>query len=118
MVNRYVITREQALYAIENGEFGSDMLLSAGTVIAIMSQDWCPQWHDMRSWIYNLQTDEDIDIYELIYNKVDYFDEFRQFKENVWKNHEIPYLRYYKNGKLLSETNYVNEQRLKSIIIG
>lgn len=42
MINRHEITREQAFYAIENGEFDEDVL-SYEYVIVIMTQDWCPQ---------------------------------------------------------------------------
>jgi len=28
----------------------------------------------------------------------------------------IPYLRYYQDGKLINESNYVNEQKFKEIL--
>jgi len=76
LINRYVITKEQALYSILNGEFSDDLISSKDKVVVVMTQDWCPQWINMKNWIYDIQTAEDIDIYELIYNKVDFYKEF------------------------------------------
>ncbi|MCX7747954.1 MAG: hypothetical protein N2645_13855 [Clostridia bacterium] len=116
MVNRIVLTKEQAMYALNHGEFDSSVIASKGIVIVIMTQDWCPQWGDMRRWIYNMSVEAEIDIYELIYNKVDYSREFMRFKETTFKNDQIPYLRYYKDGKLMKETNYVSEQKVRDIL--
>ena len=44
MLNRHVITKEQALNAIKNGEFGSEIISSGEKVAVVMSQDWCPYW--------------------------------------------------------------------------
>ncbi|MFZ5989899.1 MAG: hypothetical protein ACOYWZ_22610 [Bacillota bacterium] len=115
MINRKNITKEQALYAVGNGEFSNEVVSSNSTVVVIMTQDWCPQWKNLSSWIYDVKVDKEIDIYELIYNKTDYFEEFAKFKETEWKNDQIPYLRYYKNGSLFNETNYVDNKRFIEI---
>jgi len=39
---------------------------------------------------------------------VPWFEAFMEFKENIFNNREIPYVRYYKNGKLTGESNYVS----------
>jgi len=116
MINKKQINTEQAMYAIENGEFDKEITASKSKVIVAMTQNWCPQWKDLKSWVYDIETDEDIDIYELEYNKVDYFDAFMNFKENQWKNHQVPYLRFYKEGALIKETNYIGEQQFIEII--
>lgn len=117
MIKRHEITKEQALYAIKNGEFGGDVLSNVN-VIVIMTQDWCPQWINMNRWIYGLETDKDIEIYELVYNKTDYYNAFMKFKENVFGNSSVPYLRFYKNGKLINETNYISIQKFREILEG
>lgn len=116
MISKNLFTSQQVNYAMKNGEFDQDILNSKQKVVIIMTQDWCPQWADMNSWVYNLQTDEDIAVFELIYNKVDYFKEFMRFKENKWGNYEIPYLRYYNNGRLFKESNYVTKQVFQNIL--
>lgn len=116
MIKKHEITKEQALYAIKNGEFSSEVISSKNRVVVVMTQDWCPQWTFMRSWLYSLELDDEVEIYELIYNKVDYFKEFLAHKENVWHNHDVPYLRYYKGGKLINETNYKNQKSFIDIM--
>lgn len=116
MINKHIIQKEQAVNAIENGEFETDIISSKNLVIIILTQDWCSQWQDMKSWIYELELDEDIDIYELEYNNVDYFTEFMTFKENRWKNDTVPYLRFYSDGKFVYETNYINKNMFIDII--
>ncbi|OHD65862.1 MAG: hypothetical protein A2176_03360 [Spirochaetes bacterium RBG_13_51_14] len=74
-----------------------------------MTQDWCPLWTAMKSWIYSLE--EGCGLYELIYNRVEYFNEFRRFKESKWGNGLIPYIRYYVDGKLVRESNYVTKDQ-------
>ncbi len=116
MINKYSLTKDQAFYAINNNEFANEILISNKKVIIILTQDWCPQWIFMKRWIYNFEIEEDISVYELIYNKVDYFNEFMNFKERIWKNYEVPYLRYYINGKLVKETNYIGKENFINIV--
>ncbi|MDP4182981.1 MAG: hypothetical protein Q8942_18080 [Bacillota bacterium] len=116
MIRNSNISKDQALNAIKNGEFGREVIGSQNIVVIIMTQDWCPQWIDMKSWIYNVETDKSIDIYELIYNKVDYFYDFKNFKETRWKNYNIPYLRIYKNGNLFKQTNYISQQEFLDVL--
>jgi len=115
MINRHEITREQAFYAIENGEFSGDVLTHENVVV-IMTQDWCPQWINMNRWIYSLESDKNMEIFELVYNKTNYYKDFVRFKESTFGNPSVPYLRFYKNGRLVNETNYVNMQRFQEIL--
>lgn len=116
MINRHVLSKEQVLYAVNNGEFGSDVISSETFVVVIMTQDWCPQWHNMQRWVYELKPENSVNVYELIYNNTDFFNEFKNFKENQWKNYEIPYLRFYKNGQLFNETNYIGKKEFTDSI--
>ncbi len=111
------ITEEQAFYAIKNGEFDKDVIASRNNVVVIMTQDWCPQWLHMQTWLYDALNGHDVGLYELLYNKVSYFNEFREFKETVWKNDEIPYLRFYKAGKLFRDSNYIIRERFHKILL-
>lgn len=116
MIKRIVLSKEQVYYAIENGEFQEELLQSKDRVIIVMTQDWCPQWIYMMKWIYAINTEEDIDIYELVYNKTSFFDEFKKFKETGWKNYDIPYLRYYIGGKFITQSNYIRQEEVKKIL--
>jgi hypothetical protein len=108
------ITKEQAFHAIETGEFGPEITSSHERVAVLMTQDWCPQWASMRSWIYSL--DADLDLYELVYNLTPYFTEFRTFKETRWKNGHIPYVRYYRGGALVAESNYASREEFLAFL--
>lgn len=46
-------------------------------------------------------------IYYIEYDREPWFETFMEFKETVFNNREIPYVRYYKAGKLTNESNYV-----------
>ena len=107
-MNRKQITRDQAFHAIETGEFGTDVTASNERVAVLLTQDWCSQFAAIREWVYTL--DRNFDLYELVYNLVPWFSEFRSFKEGRWKNGLIPYVRYYRNGKLFAESNYVSQE--------
>lgn len=108
MISKKILSEEMARQAISTGEFGSEVTASSEMVVVIMTQDWCPQWVHMKAWLYKVETGRQVDIYELEYNKEPYFKEFMSFKENVWNNYSVPYSRFYKNGVLMKETNYIN----------
>ena len=108
MIKRLKMPREQILTAMRDGDFSDDVLSQSEYVVIIMTQDWCPQWKYMENLIYDIDSEEDVTVFELIYNKSDYFAEFMRFKEVVFKNHQIPYIRYYRNGALVNESNAVN----------
>jgi len=114
-MRRKVITKDQAIQAIKTGEFGKDVIASADRVAVVMTQDWCPQWVDMRYWLDSIDYD-DLDIYELIYNRTDFFDDFLSLKEGRWENGRIPYIRYYHKGMLVSESNYVPQDKFIKLL--
>ena len=109
MSNMKEITDEQARYTIDNGELPDEVISAAGRVAVVLTQDWCPQWATMESYIGDLteETESPILVYVLIYNRVPYFSDFLDFKESTWGNRQIPYVRYYRDGRLVNQTNYV-----------
>lgn len=100
-----LITKIQALDAITNSEFGNEIIRSAGKVAVILTQSWCPQWHAMKQFSSDFT---DAQVYLLEYDQTDYFDAFRDFKERVLGNDQIPYVRYYSDGNLIAESNAVS----------
>lgn len=111
----FIINEDQAHSAIRTGEFGRDVVASNTVVIVVMTQDWCPQWIYMSTWIPALQSESGVDIYELIYNREEYFHDFLRLKEGLWGNYAIPYLRYYRAGELVAVSNFVGKRRLKRL---
>ncbi len=100
------ITKEQAMAAAENGEFGDDIIRSADRVAVILTQSWCSQWNAMKKFVADFSGAE---IFCLEYDLTDYFDIFLEFKENTLGNDQVPYIRYYRGGVLVAESNAVSE---------
>ncbi len=117
LINRRKITEKQAREAMAKGEFGEEIIASRKHVAIILTQSWCYQWVSLDRSLESLKQkrEYEIDIYELEYDKVDYFSDFLRFKENTFRNDLIPYVRYYTDGKLVGETNYVSVTDFLSI---
>ena len=109
MAHLIKLTDSQVYHAINNGEFGPDVISSNIKTAIIMTQDWCPEWMNMKQWLTSLQDRETLDIYELIYNRAAYFNDFLPLKEERWQNRLIPYIRYYDSGHFSGESNYVSK---------
>jgi len=108
MIKLKSLTKEQLRHAIRTGEFGSDVTASCRKVAVVMTQDWCPDWKRMEPWLCNtVGCEDDLDIYIVVYNTLDCFQDFLLMKENQWRNDQIPYVRYYENGSLLRVSNAV-----------
>jgi hypothetical protein len=113
MIRIHDLPDEAARAAIRDGEFPST--ITGGTHVAvIMTQNWCTDWMMMRSWLRHLAkngkpTERDIDVYVLVYNKVEYFKEFQVHKENTFGNPLIPYVRYYSGGVYRGDSNQLRE---------
>ena len=113
MLKRQQLSRDDALYAIENGDFSASLLSAGPNVAVVMSQDWCSQWTAMRSWLKTMEkniagVNDDITVFEFVYNQIDIFHQFLDLKENSWGNRFVPYIRYYRGGELIGESNYIS----------
>lgn len=103
------LTEQQIQDTISEKEFPDGILNTGKNVAIIMTQSWCPQWMMMSSWLKNIDAESDINIYTVIYDKEPYFHEFMTFKETIFGNRQVPYVRYYIGGKLVKETNYTSK---------
>lgn len=108
------LTAQQCEYAIEHAEFENTIIASAPRVAVILTQSWCSQWIRMRAYLNEAESLLHAEnrlatmIYYIEYDREPWFEVFMEFKENSFNNREIPYVRYYRNGKLASESNYVS----------
>ena len=105
------LTKEQMMHAIKNGEFEEE-LINGDKVAIVLTQGWCPQWHAMKPYLDDINAE----IYVLVYDEVDYFDQVREFKESKWKNDQVPYVRYYSKGKLVNQSNFVQKEEFNALI--
>ena len=112
MIKIHNLSDDAALAAIRDGEFPS-VITDQPHVAVVMTQNWCPDWLRMRSWFKRMEkakepVDRDVEVYILIYNKVDYYKEFLHHKENSFGNRLIPYVRYYAAGTYLGDSNQLS----------
>lgn len=116
MIERRSLTQAQAEQAMRSGEFGTDVIAAAPNVAVLLSQDWCSQYAALDRALDDLAARPEpgqpsVTVFELLYNRVDYYEAFMRFKESRWRNYEIPYVRYYRGGRLVGESNYVGPER-------
>ncbi len=103
------LTREQCLAAAATGEFGPDVLGAASSVAVVLTQSWCPQWVWMRSYLMTMPVRADLAVFWVEYDREDFFESFMSFKETVLGNDQVPYVRYYRGGALVRETNFIDK---------
>lgn len=119
MIRRLELTREQAAFAMLHGEFDPSVRTASRLVAVVLTQDWCGQWAAMDGYLAEMGTrcpDLELAVFQLEYNRVDYFREFLRFKEEVLGNRVIPYVRYYRDGQLAGQSNYVSERQFLSFL--
>lgn len=107
------LTEEQARATIAEKELPESLRNRERFTALVATQDWCPDWHAVARWLEKhakKERPEDIDItvFTLEYNKLPFFDEFREMKEQTWQNFFVPYIRYYVDGHLVDESNQVS----------
>ena len=107
-----VLTEAECREAIQNGDFKLAELNgpnAAGKAVLVLTQSWCPQWKAMKNYLGEAEKSlPGLIIFYIEYDLAPFFEEFMAFKENTFQNREIPYVRYYKDGKCVSWSNYVS----------
>lgn len=101
------ITDVQAEYIIDKKEIPAEIINAGEKVAVVLTQNWCPQWVAMKMWLPRV--DDDIKIFYQCYNVKAYSYKLMKVKESIFGNDLIPYVRYYRNGKLTKESNYVGK---------
>ncbi|MCL2520467.1 MAG: hypothetical protein FWE37_05640 [Spirochaetaceae bacterium] len=100
--------------AMQRGEFNRLITNSQPTVAIVLSQSWCPEWHNMHAYLSKMPSDN---IYYFLYDESEIFNDFQKFKETTFANSVIPYVRFYKNGNFVGDSNYLSvgefKERLK-----
>jgi hypothetical protein len=103
------LTKDDCLGLLENGEFAQRLVGVADAVAIVLTQSWCPQWTWMRSYLAEIPPGEGREIFWVEYDLEDFFEPFMKLKENVFGNDQVPYVRYYRGGKLVAESNYIDK---------
>ena len=115
------LTENECRAAMEAGDFDA-ALVSGPAAAIILTQSWCPQWRSMQAYLPKIEeTLGDVKIYYVEYDIEKWQnldnDAFMSFKENTYRNREIPYVRYYKNGVFNRDSNYISFDGFKSRLV-
>ncbi len=78
----------------------------AQRVAVILTQSWCLDWRVMRKYLDRLE-EPGLQVRWIAYDREPFFAELLQLKEDVFQNRLIPYIRYYRAGELVNESNLV-----------
>lgn len=116
MVKIHEMKAELVHKAIEQQEIPAAIRTAAPLTAVIATQDWCPDWKWMHRWLQQeaasdpdeSSTRPDVSVFIVVYNNQPYQQEFMQLKEKVWKNGQIPYVRYYRDGAFIGDSNQVS----------
>lgn len=115
MIKRLSLSHDQAINAVENGGFSDDITASDDAVVLVLTQSWCPQWAFMNRSIIGLgdgPEDLSLTIYVYEYDRSPHFNRFMTFKESVYRNWQVPYVRLYRKGQFVSENNAMPAGRM------
>ena len=112
-MRRIIITEEQAAKILAEKQIPKEMTGISGRVAVVLTQSWCPQWSAMNAYLDRMQKDskpetEDLTVFSLCYDNLPFKGEFMSFKESVFSNDLIPFVLYYRDGKLINSSNYVS----------
>jgi hypothetical protein len=112
------LSRDECLAAIRDGEFAPALRSAAAAVAIVLTQSWCPQWGWMRSYLENLPPDPSRETLWVEYDLEDFFEPFMRFKEEAFRNDQVPYVRYYRGGILVAESNFIDQGGFLRLLSG
>jgi hypothetical protein len=114
MLIRKEMPHDEAILAVKNGDFSADIRNAAPSTAIILTQSWCSEWKLMNRYLDSLAkdkslTDKDIAVWQFVYDGTDYFQKFRTFKEEILGNDRVPYVRFYRDGTFVSDSNFLGK---------
>jgi hypothetical protein len=112
------LTEQECRRAMADGEFETAVIQAAPAVALILTQSWCPQWTMMRSYVEGMAEESGLRIAFVEYDLEDFGEDFMRFKEEVFANREIPYVRYYRGGAFVRSSNYVDRNAFRGYLLG
>lgn len=108
------LTQDQLDALVREGDFPESVRLAAAKVVVIMTQDWCPQWSAMAAYLPDFSAQAAI--FTVEYNLLPDFERIMSFKESVLKNRQVPYVRYYHGGTLVSDANWMSRASFAAML--
>lgn len=108
------LTQDQLDILLRERELPESVRLAAPKVVVVMTQDWCGQWADMAGYLPDFA--DQAAIFTVEYNRLPDFERIMRFKEDVLGNRQVPYVRYYRDGKLVSQSNWLPRASFASVL--
>jgi hypothetical protein len=99
------LTKDQLDALLRDGELPESVRLASPKVVVVMTQDWCGQWANMKGYLPDFA--DQAAIFTVEYNLLPDFERIMSFKEHVLDNQQVPYVRFYRDGKLVRQSNWV-----------
>ena len=104
------LTEAQCRATIESKDVPDDITSRNAKVAVVFTQSWCGDWMIMRRYLKKIEPDEAA-VFYVEYDKEPFFEEFRTFKETVFESNQVPYIRFYRDGKFITERNSIFSKR-------
>lgn len=104
------LTDDECRAMISEGGVPEPIRGRSSRVAVVLTQSWCPDWRVMRNYLSRLD-EPGLTVFAVEYDQRPIFRELMAFKETVFGNHEIPYVRHYRDGRLVGESNLVFTSR-------
>jgi hypothetical protein len=108
------LTEDEIAYLLAHAEFPESVRKAGEKVAVIMTQGWCHEWADMQQYLPEFTGE--VTVYALVYDLRSDFEEIMAFKENVLGNLEIPYVRFYRSGELITTTNWLPKATFAALL--
>ena len=108
------LTKDQLDALVAEGDFPESVRLAAAKVVVVMTQDWCGQWATMAAYLPDFA--DQAAIFTVEYNLLPDFERIMSFKENVFNNRQVPYVRFYRDGKLVRHSNWLPRGSFAAIL--
>lgn len=113
MITLQELSPLQAAQAMRDGEFGAAVREAGRNVAVVLTQDWCGQWAALERSLRELAScppagAPELTVFLLVYNLHPFF------QENVLGNDQIPYVRYYREGRLIGQSNFASGRQFLS----
>ena len=102
------LTAAQCAEAMDGSDFGQDVVGAADLVAVVLTQSWCPQWSMMSTWLDAAVEASGAKAFYLEYDNEDFSEPFMAWKEDVLGNRSVPYVRFYRGGSLVAQSNYLS----------
>lgn len=100
------LSQEACLTTIAEHEVPESARSASERVAVVFTQSWCPDWFVMRRYLDGLE-EPGLSVFFVEYDRQPFFKEMMAVKESVFDNFQIPYVRYYRDGDLVSQSNLV-----------